>query len=87
MSNKLLRERLVATQLAALEAHTKRRWPWPLSGRDRLHLARASEILLKASRLEEGLPSEINVMREGMATVADAIDLLAAEEQEAEEEA
>jgi hypothetical protein len=52
--------------------------------RERLALARATSLLCDADRLEQGLPTEIGVVRSATA-LEDALQMLAEENQEAEE--
>jgi hypothetical protein len=55
-----------------------------LNAQDRLHLARATALLVDSSRIEEGLPTEIGVVR-NVTCLEDALQLLVEDAAEAEE--
>jgi len=82
-TNKELRKTLITEYLrTVLDQLTKRRH----NSRSLQQLGRALEVGLRASRTEEGLPNEIVVQREAVATFEDAVDILVAEQAEEEAE-
>ena len=78
-----LRATLVREQLQALLGHVRRAGE-SLTPQDRLRLSKATALLTGASRLEEGLPQEISVLR-NVTSLEDALALITEEAEEAEE--
>lgn len=83
MSHEQLRVEIVHEQLEALLGDVRRAGE-SLTARDRLHLAQATALLLETSRVEQGLPGEIIVVR-SVTCIEDALMMLQEEREEAEE--
>ncbi len=77
-----LRGQLLRLQLQGLHDHVQ--VVETLTPLERLHLARATCLLLEAERLEQGEPSEITVVR-SVTALEDALQLLVEDNEEAEE--
>lgn len=76
---------VIHEQLDALLGHVQRSEAGEsLTAQDRLHLAQATALLLEASRVEQGLPGEITVVR-SVTCIEDALQMLQEERDEAEE--
>jgi hypothetical protein len=73
----------VHEQVCALLGHVRRAGE-SLTAQDRLHLAQATALLLETSRVEQGLPGEITVVR-SVTCIEDALQMLQDERDEAEE--
>jgi hypothetical protein len=74
---------LVTEQLSALLGYVRSAGE-RLNAQDRLRLSRATVLLLDASRLEEGLTTEIGVVR-SVTCIKDAFQMLQEEAEGAEE--
>jgi hypothetical protein len=78
-----LRVELITEQMTSLLGHVRSAGE-RLTAQDRLQLAQATALLVDASRVEEGLPTEIGVQR-SVTALEDALQMLAEEAEGAEE--